>query len=241
MDLTPHLLPPSFKGLALITPGGDLVSWIDPDKQGHWHAQLCEALAELLDLPDIPLFLVDEFTATVDRYIVPASQRVQVLAEAQPRVWRYRPILNILFGTSLKDWKLGKLNRKQPTIESIEHYRVQYPQLWQNHNLMLRLDKAFPINPRKPSQAGTSGYVFRFYINGQKDNPVQLLEKVHRLLEQELKGSYTLRVIDVTQNPALAEQDQISATPTLVKLLPLPKRRLIGSIHQDRHLTRLFI
>lgn len=213
--------------------------WVDPNKQGHWHAHLCEALAEVLDLPDIPLFLADEFTATVDRFFDPTIQQLKVLAEAQPQVWRYRPILNLLFGTTQTDWQLGKLNRKQFSVEGIEHYKSQYPQLWQSHNLILCLDQSMKLYSSRPSTAQQFGYVFRFYINGQKDHPVNALETVHRLLEQEVKGSYTLRVVDVRQNPALAEQDQISATPTLVKVWPAPKRRLVGSLEQTNSLMRL--
>lgn len=241
MDISITVLPQSFKGLALFTPGGDLVYWVDPNKQGHWHAHLCEALAETLNLPDIPLFLADEFTATVDRFVDPTTQQLQILAEAQPRVWRYRPILNLLFGTTLTDWQLGKLNRKQFSAEGIEHYKTQYPQLWHSHNLILCLDQTVRLNSLIPSTSQQFGYAFRFYINGQKDHPVKALETVHRLLEQEIQGSYTLRVIDVRQNPALAEQDQISATPTLVKLWPSPKRRLVGSLDQATSLMRLLV
>jgi circadian clock protein KaiB len=241
MDLTATVLPQSFKGLALFTPGGDLVYWVDPDKQGHWHAHLCEALAETLNLPDIPLFLADEFTATVDRFFDSTTQQLKILAEAQPKVWRYRPILNLLFGTALTDWQLGNLNRKQFSGEGIAHYKAQYPQLWCSHNLILCLDKTVRLNSQTPLASQQFGYVFRFYVNGQKDHPAKVLETVHTLLEQEVKGSYTLRVVDVRQNPALAEQDQISATPTLIRVWPSPKRRLVGSLDQTTSLMRLLV
>jgi len=48
--------------------------------------------------------------------------------------------------------------------------------------------------------------------------------------EEHLRGRYELEVIDIYQLPALAKDDQIVATPTLVKVLPAPLRRLIGDL-----------
>ncbi len=50
------------------------------------------------------------------------------------------------------------------------------------------------------------------------------------MCEAQLKGNYELEVIDVYQQPELARRHQIVATPTLVKELPPPVRRLIGNL-----------
>jgi circadian clock protein KaiB len=50
-----------------------------------------------------------------------------------------------------------------------------------------------------------------------------------------LQGRYELEVVDIYQNPALAEEEQIIATPTLVKQLPLPLRRIIGDFSDREH------
>ena len=52
--------------------------------------------------------------------------------------------------------------------------------------------------------------------------------RVRELCAAELKANCDLEVIDIYQLPALAKSDQIIATPTLVKVLPAPLRRLIG-------------
>ncbi|MDJ0558735.1 MAG: circadian clock protein KaiB, partial [Microcystis sp. M53599_WE4] len=41
MTTSAIVLPDIFKGIALFTPGGDLIYCIDPDKQTHWHLNLC--------------------------------------------------------------------------------------------------------------------------------------------------------------------------------------------------------
>ncbi len=83
----------------------------------------------------------------------------------------------------------------------------------------------------------TGNYVLRLYVAGATDRSRQALLRVRELCEAELNGNYTLEVIDVYQQPILARDGQIIATPTLVKESPLPVRRLIGSM---QNLCRLF-
>jgi circadian clock protein KaiB len=58
----------------------------------------------------------------------------------------------------------------------------------------------------------------------------QALRRVSALCEAELKDNYELEVIDVYQQPELARDNQIVATPTLVKEFPKPVRRFIGNL-----------
>lgn len=53
---------------------------------------------------------------------------------------------------------------------------------------------------------------------------------LRRICEQELAGRYELQIIDVLENPQLAEDEKILATPTLIKQLPPPLRRVIGDL-----------
>lgn len=93
--------PQLFKGIALFTPGGDLMYCIDPNKQGRWHLNLCAALQEILDLPEPPHFLVPCYTATIDHWLNPRTQQVQIFAEAYPAVIRHQAVLNAIFGTGI--------------------------------------------------------------------------------------------------------------------------------------------
>jgi len=56
------------------------------------------------------------------------------------------------------------------------------------------------------------------------------IENLRRICEKDLKGRYELEVIDVLEHPDLAENDKILATPTLIKQLPPPLRRVIGDL-----------
>lgn len=72
--------------------------------------------------------------------------------------------------------------------------------------------------------------VLKLYITGQTANSQKAIENLKTVLEGELKGAYTLKVIDVLKHPQLAEEDKILATPTLTKVLPPPVKKIIGDL-----------
>lgn len=73
-------------------------------------------------------------------------------------------------------------------------------------------------------------YMLRLYITGMTPNSKRAVENIKEICEQYLKGRYELEVIDIFQQPMLAEGEQIIAAPTLIKQLPHPLRRLIGDM-----------
>jgi circadian clock protein KaiB len=73
-------------------------------------------------------------------------------------------------------------------------------------------------------------YLLRLYVTGMTPRSVQAIERVRALCGPELDGRYELEVIDIYQLPALARDEQIVATPTLIKVLPAPLRRFIGDL-----------
>ncbi|NJL83111.1 MAG: circadian clock protein KaiB, partial [Chloroflexaceae bacterium] len=82
-------------------------------------------------------------------------------------------------------------------------------------------------------------YVLRLFISGDRLAAQGTLENIHRLLEQGLGHAYTLKVIDITRNPELAETDQVSATPTLVRVWPQPVRRIVGHLDDLPRVLRI--
>jgi circadian clock protein KaiB len=73
-------------------------------------------------------------------------------------------------------------------------------------------------------------YILRLYVAGATDRSRQAILRARQLCETEFKGNYDLEVIDVFQQPILARDGQIVATPTLVREFPQPVRRLIGNL-----------
>jgi circadian clock protein KaiB len=92
-----------------------------------------------------------------------------------------------------------------------------------------------------PGPAAT-GYILRLYVSGTTVRSERAIASMRRLCETHLKGDYVLEVFDVYQNPGATKEDQIVAVPTLVKLLPVPLRRLIGDLSdRERVLAALDI
>lgn len=79
-------------------------------------------------------------------------------------------------------------------------------------------------------------YVLRLYIAGATPKSSQAITNIKRICEEHLKGRYELEVIDIYQQPVLAEGEQVIAVPTLVKRLPLPLRRFIGSMADEERI-----
>jgi circadian clock protein KaiB len=73
-------------------------------------------------------------------------------------------------------------------------------------------------------------YILRLYVAGATERSRQAVVRARELCEAELKGNFELEVIDVFQQPILARDGQIVATPTLVREFPRPVRRLIGNL-----------
>jgi circadian clock protein KaiB len=73
-------------------------------------------------------------------------------------------------------------------------------------------------------------YVLRLYVAGATDRSRQAVQRARQLCDAELDGAYDLQVIDIYQQPIIARDGQILATPTLVREFPRPVRRLIGNL-----------
>jgi circadian clock protein KaiB len=90
------------------------------------------------------------------------------------------------------------------------------------------------------SRAGQ--YKLRLFITGSTPRSTRAIENMRRICEENLEGRYDLEVVDVYQDPEATRELQIIATPTLVKILPEPLRRIIGDLSdRDRVLAGLNI
>jgi circadian clock protein KaiB len=82
----------------------------------------------------------------------------------------------------------------------------------------------------------TGRYVLRLYVTGTTPHSARAIVNIRKICEQHLPGRYDLEVVDISQNPTLAEGQQIIAAPTLIKELPLPLRRFIGDLSQTERI-----
>lgn len=244
--------PDAFKGIALFTPGGDLIYCIDPQKQVRWHMHLCGMLQNLLGLSEPPHFLVPCYGATVDQFFDPHRQELQQIAEVSPLVFRYQSLLNAVFGFQDLAWQVAPLRPEICDPMVLTTYRDRFPQLWESHELVVQYERAVPYTPTVPlfklgaitrqKASNPQGYVLRLFVSGHSMATEQTLHKIHALLERSLNQPYTLKIIDVTQHPEQAEIDHVTATPTLVRVWPQPTRRIVGNLdHADQLLGMLHL
>jgi circadian clock protein KaiB len=77
-------------------------------------------------------------------------------------------------------------------------------------------------------------YKLRLYITPRTTNSQRAISNLEALCQEDLPVRLDVEVIDVTEQPALAERDKILATPTLVRRLPEPIRKIIGDL-SDRN------
>jgi circadian clock protein KaiB len=73
-------------------------------------------------------------------------------------------------------------------------------------------------------------YVFTLYVTGRTPRSERAIDNLRRICEQELHDQYRLTIVDVLEEPQMAEREKILATPTLIKELPPPLRRIIGDL-----------
>jgi len=94
--------------------------------------------------------------------------------------------------------------------------------------------KSFERVLRKPLK---EKYVLRLYVTGMTPKSTQAIQNIKEICDEELHGRFDLEVIDIYQRPLLAQGEQIIATPTLIKKLPLPLRRFIGDMSDTERIV----
>jgi circadian clock protein KaiB len=77
-------------------------------------------------------------------------------------------------------------------------------------------------------------YVLRLYVSGSTPRSLRAIGNIKSFCEEHLAGHYELEVIDIYQQPELASKEQLLAAPTLMKVLPLPLRRLVGDLSDEK-------
>lgn len=91
---------------------------------------------------------------------------------------------------------------------------------------------------RLAAQPPADRYQLRLYVAGSTPRSTRAIQSITQLCEERLAGRYQLEVVDVFQQPARAEQDQVLAVPSLVKSLPAPRRLVLGDLTDRAKLLR---
>lgn len=82
-------------------------------------------------------------------------------------------------------------------------------------------------------------FSFKLYITGDTPRSERAIMSLRRLCQDRLVGGYTLEVIDVLEQPDVAESERVLATPLLVKETPPPVQRVTGDLGDEGRLMVL--
>jgi circadian clock protein KaiB len=93
-----------------------------------------------------------------------------------------------------------------------------------------------PLTDMRGAIPASCKYDLRLFVAGATARSRQAILCIRHLCETELLGNHTLEVIDIYQQPHLARENQIVATPTLIKEFPKPVRRFIGNLSNIENL-----
>jgi circadian clock protein KaiB len=86
------------------------------------------------------------------------------------------------------------------------------------------------IKKEKPVKTADDKWVLRLYVAGKSPKALTAFANLKKICEVQLKGKFSIEVIDLLINPQLGNEDQILALPTLVRKLPVPVRKIIGDL-----------
>ena len=73
-------------------------------------------------------------------------------------------------------------------------------------------------------------YKLRLYVAGQTRKAGKAFEDLKVLCEDAFKDQYSIEVVDILEHPELASEDKVFASPTVIKILPAPIRKVIGDL-----------
>ena len=73
-------------------------------------------------------------------------------------------------------------------------------------------------------------YEFKLFIAGQTKNSKKAIHNLKRLTREHIREQYDIKIIDILKNPESGYDERIIAIPTLIKIGPQPRRRVVGDL-----------
>lgn len=73
-------------------------------------------------------------------------------------------------------------------------------------------------------------YVLILYITGYNSKANRIIDQLRTTIDNDFKDKYSLKIVNLLENPQLAEEHDVFATPTVVKVFPLPMKKILGDL-----------
>jgi circadian clock protein KaiB len=85
---------------------------------------------------------------------------------------------------------------------------------------------------------GSKPYVLRLYVTDATPKSARAIVNARRILEEHLRGKYSLEILNISEHVVQATADQIVCVPTLLRMAPAPVRRIIGDMSDDARVLK---
>jgi len=72
--------------------------------------------------------------------------------------------------------------------------------------------------------------VLKLYVSGMSRKSMEAIENIKKLCDKYLNEDFELEIIDIYKNQKIASDQHIVFSPSLLKILPLPKKTLVGTM-----------
>ena len=82
-------------------------------------------------------------------------------------------------------------------------------------------------------------YLLKLFVAGDSPRSERAIYNLEQLCNRAMANDYEIIIVDVLEQPDLAEEEKILATPTLIKLAPNPSRRIIGDLSDPDKVLRI--
>ena len=101
-----------------------------------------------------------------------------------------------------------------------------------------RPPEAVPPEAAPPGGQNLTHYRLRLFVAGSSARSLRTVQELRQSLAAALGAAMDLEVVDIYQQPELAERDGVVVAPTLVRLSPAPVRRVIGDLSDEARVLR---
>ncbi|MFY9637600.1 MAG: circadian clock KaiB family protein [Methanobacterium sp.] len=91
----------------------------------------------------------------------------------------------------------------------------------------------------KSQNLETETWILRLYVAGKTSKSMEAFINLKEICKTNLKNRCEIEVIDLIQNPELAKIDQILAIPTLVRILPVPIKKVVGTLTNKKKVIKV--
>lgn len=81
-------------------------------------------------------------------------------------------------------------------------------------------------------------YLLELYVAGETQLSAKMIVDLQQLLKEHFADRYCLKIINVLENPEVSEEKGVFVTPTLLRSLPLPIRKIIGDLQDVEQVLR---